>query len=130
MSLKISREQMQAMVQNSEAMFLTALERLVRSEHAAVVADLPAELLQKMLRQACVVAKHYGMADPPDIAGFVMLMFEFGPQFHEHPAIHAVLTETTRPAHQRLQAVARNTAEPVWRAVEATLHKQRWFEGD
>jgi hypothetical protein len=128
--LKLSRQQMQGMLQASEPMFMTALERLVRDEYGAIVDGLPADLLRKMLARGCAAARRYGLQTPPDLAGFVMLMFEFGPQFHQHPEIAAQLNDARRTPHERLRGLTTDTPERVWREVEATLAEQRWFGED
>lgn len=127
MALRISRGQLRQMVGGDQTMLLGALERLVRDEHAEVVDGLPRALVDRMLRKGIDAAHQYGLLDAEDVATFVLLMFEFGPEFHRHPAVRDLLTDRARPAHERIQAVARTTPEATWHEIESTLPRQRWF---
>jgi hypothetical protein len=127
MALQIRRAQMRQMVGGDEAMLLGALERLVREDHARVLSGMPAHLVQQMLRNGVEAAHRYGLVEPSDVATFVLLMFEFGPGFHRHPAVLDKLTDRALPAHVRLQRVVDETPEAVWREIESKLHEQHWF---
>ena len=125
--LKIGREQRRQLVAGSPDMLFAALGQLVREEHPTVVADLPDALLRRLLARGVDEAQRYGLVAPDDVATFVLLMFEFGPEFHRHPDVLDRLTDRARPAHERLVAVVRETPEAVWREIESSLARQHWF---
>jgi hypothetical protein len=127
MPLQVSRTQLRQIVAGDEGQFLTALERLVRDEHATVLSGMPQHLVLRMLRNGVEAAHRYGLVAPADVSTFVMLMFEFGPGFHRHPVVLDRLTDRALPAHVRLQRVVDETPEAVWREIESTLHEQHWF---
>lgn len=129
MVLTIHPAQMQGMLASSEPMLLLALERLVRAHHQAVVQGLPGDLLRRMLVLACDTARQYGLTEPPQVGAFALLMFEFGPQFHRHPAVRDLLDDRALAPGQRLAAVCSRIPEAVWREIEAGLPGQTWFPG-
>ena len=124
---KFSKSQLQKIAGSSDPMLRVSISNIVKVEHAYVVKDLPPELLATMIDTGMKSARGYGLSKPTDVAGFVMLQFEFGPEFHRHPAINALLTDPTIAVDSRLTAVVERTPESVWREVEAVLHKQVWF---
>lgn len=127
MTLQIRRAQVRQMVVDDETMFRVALERLARENYASVLSGLPHHLVAQMLRNGVEAAHSYGLLDPVDVATFVLLMFEFSPGFHRHPAIRDHLTDHSLPAHERIRSVVNDTPEVVWREIESTLDQQHWF---
>lgn len=127
MVLQIRPAQLRQMAGGDEGMLLTALERLVREDHARVLSGMPGHLVQEMLRNGVEAAHRYGLLEPADVATFVLLMFEFGPGFHRHPAVLDMLTDRALSPHQRIQRVVNDTTEEVWREIQASLHEQHWF---
>ena len=125
--LKITPAQVQRMLDADESTLLMALERLVRAEHGGVVQGVPTDLVQRMVRTAMDTAHGLGFKRAVDVAAVTLLMFEFGPGFHRHPAVRGVLTDTRLAPAERLAAVCRDTPNAVWREIESTLHRQTWF---
>lgn len=124
---KFTPEQLRKIGGGSDAMLRASLANIVRSEFAYVVNDLPRDLFDEMIEVGIKTARNYGLAKPTDLAGFVMLQFEFGPEFHRHPAVLAILTDPVIDADARLAVVVERTPESVWREIESVLHKQTWF---
>lgn len=125
--MHIRREQFQHMVAGSEAMLRLAIRNQVREEHAQVVAGLPDDLLDEMIANALQAARGFGLRAPADLATFTLWCFEFGPEFHRHPAIRAVLTDAALAPEQKLSAVLQGVPEQAWRDCEAALHRMTWF---
>lgn len=125
--MQISKDQMIGMLAGNDMLLRLTIQKQVREEHSYVVEDLPQELFDEMVDRGIRRARDYGLSHPSDLACFVLLMFEFGPEFWRHPAIGNVLQDATSSPSERLQQVVNGTPNEVWRYLESAMHKQRWF---
>jgi hypothetical protein len=121
------REQLHQMVGSSEPMLTLAIRNQVQQEHASVVDGLPLDLLDEMIDGSLRAAREYGLKAPPHLATFVLWCFEFGPEFHRHPAIRAILAAPDIPPEEKIATVLQRTPEEVWRACEGAIHRMTWF---
>lgn len=125
--MRIRREQLQRIVADSREMLRLAIRWLVGQEHPSVVAGVPDDLLDEMIGNALAAANGYGLQAPQDLAAFVLWCFEFGPEFHRHPAIQAVLADPGVAPGDKVEAVIERVPEEAWRACEAAIHRMTWF---
>lgn len=124
---KFSTAQLQRLVSGSEPMLRLSISNLVREQHAYVVQGLPADLFDRMVGDGLDTARSYGLQAPAQLATFVLLMFELGPEFHRAPVIQRVLTDATIPPDERLAAVLERTPPEAFAAIEAAMDRQTWF---
>jgi len=115
------------MVAGSESLLRLAIKNLVRKEHAYVVEGLPEDILDEMIESGVQTGRGYGLTASEALATFVLLMFEFGPEFHRHPAIRAMLTDPALAPEERLEAVIERTPSDTWEQIQSVLHRQTWF---
>jgi hypothetical protein len=101
--------------------------RVVRSEYPLVVEDFPDDILLEMISGGIIRAREFGLTNSEDIAGFVLIMFEVGPEFYNHAAIRSVLEGASIPAERKLDEVFAHTSQAVWDEVVGSLHRQTWF---
>lgn len=124
--LTIRREQLLAMLTN-ESCLTMAIRRLVQGEHAAIVEGLPEDIIHEMIGNGLRAARHLGLSRSADLAGFVLIMFEVGPEFYRHPRVRAVLENPDISAERKLDEMFAQTDERVWEEIVSVLHRQTWF---
>ena len=124
--LTIGREQLTAMLRH-EPTLVAAIRRCVHADYAFIVEGLPDDLLDAMIGHGLRAARSFGLSQPGDLAGFVFVMFEVGPEFYRHPRIRAVLQDPGVPPERKLTAAFERTDEQVWDEVVSVLHRQTWF---
>ncbi len=124
MPLKIGGEQLRRMV---TGMLPQALLRVVRRDYRSLVEGFPDDILMEMISGGITRARGFGLTRPEDIAGFVLVMFEVGPEFYRHPAIRSVLEDVQIPSERRWDEVFARTSQKVWDEVVCSLHRQTWF---
>lgn len=125
--MDIDREHLQKMVAGSDYLLQLAIKNLVRKEHAYVVEGLPEDLLDEMIQSGVNTGRSYGLTAAQALAAFVLLMFEFGPEFHRHPSIQAMLSDSALTPEARLEAVMERTPSETWEQIQSALHRQTWF---
>lgn len=125
--MKISSQQKRAMIVNSSALLRDSIKKLVREEHGYVVEGLPVDLFDEMIDNGIKTARDFGLRAPEKLATFVLLMFEFGPEFYKHPQIYSRMTDSSFEADARLTAVVEETPSSVWENIQSAMHQQTWF---
>jgi hypothetical protein len=115
------------MVAGSEHLLLLAIGNRVRAEHPYVVEGLPDDILKEMVERGVKTARSYGLSASEALATFVLLMFEFGPEFHRHPEVQAMLTDPAMAPEARLEAVIERTPSETWEHIQSAIHRQTWF---
>lgn len=122
-----SQNQMRQMAGASESMLRAVLGNLARREHPYVLAGLPSDLFDEIIATSLHVARGYGLLAPTDLATFLLLQFEVGPEFHRHPAVQSVLADPTIAPERKVQAMYERTPDSVWSEIESVLNRQTWF---
>lgn len=125
--MQTNREQMRQMVAGSEHLLLLAIGNRVRTENPYLVEGLPDDILNEMVESGVKTARKYGLTASEALATFVLLMFEFGPEFHRHPVVQAMLAEPTMTPEARLEAVIEHTPSETWEQIQSAIHRQTWF---
>lgn len=125
--ITFSQNQLRQLAGGSEAMLRTALGNLVRREHAYVVEGLPGDLFDEIIANSLASARGYGLKAPADLATFLLLQFEIGPEFHRHPAIQEVLADPAIVPEGKLQTMYDRTPDAVWNDIASVLDRQTWF---
>ncbi|HRQ80477.1 MAG TPA: hypothetical protein PKZ97_05105 [Azospirillaceae bacterium] len=122
-----NKQQFGDMISSDKSLLRESIIRLVSNDHKSVIEGLPEDLLHEMIDGGIDAASRFQLTEPSDIAAFVLIMFEVGPEFYRHPVIHAHLTDTSVPPNKRLDAVIERTPHSVWSDIEANIHLQTWF---
>lgn len=125
--MQIRANQLLETLSGSDELLRNGIGRVVRAEHGYVVDGLPQDLFDQMIDSGIVVARRHGLTRATDLGTFVLLMFEFGPEFHRHPEIQRTLSATNGTPAARLAQVVDSTPSEVWRQLTAVLHRQTWF---
>jgi hypothetical protein len=125
--VKISRQQMREMVTSSDCLLQNAIKKLVLENHAYVIEGLPADLFDEMIDNGIKTAKGFGLTSADKLATFVLLMFEFGPEFYKHPQVNLRLTDASIEPDNRLTTVVDDTPSEIWEHIQSKLHRQTWF---
>ena len=123
----ITREQKVAMLANDRTQLFHAIKRRVERDYQAIVQGVPEDMLAGMINHGIDSAKGFGMTHPYDIAGFVYLMFEVGPEFYRHPKILPILSSPNIPAEQKMSAMMKQTPASAWQQCMEVLDRQTWF---
>ena len=123
----ITREQKVAMLAADKNLLFQAIKRRVVRDYQEIVGGLPEDMLAGMINHGIDKAKSFGLTHPFDIAGFVYIMFEVGPEFYRHPQIQPILTSTTLPPEQKMNTMIDRTPPVVWQQCVDVLDRQTWF---
>lgn len=73
--------------------------------------ELPQAVRDKMIRHSIKVARSYGFETERNIAVFVGHMMIIGPEFHNQPHIHSILTDNNIPIGERLRRLITDLTE-------------------
>lgn len=125
--IKLTAEHLQRLVAGSDSMLEMAIANLVREEHGYVVDGLPDDMFQDLVRRGMTTARGYGLQTPQQLATFVLLQFEVGPEFHRHAAIQAVLQDARPTPQEKLDTILNSLPDSVWAECEAALDRQTWY---
>ena len=123
----ITREQKVAMLAADKELLFNAIKRRVVRDYQAIVQGVPEDMLEAMINHGVSKANSFGLTHPFDIAGFVYIMFEVGPEFYRHPQIQPILTSTTLPPEQKMNTMIDRTPPVVWQQCVDVLDRQTWF---
>lgn len=123
---RIKESHLAALEPVAEASFLTRLVDYVRREFPAVVEELPAGTLSGRVRIGVERARSFGIEEYQNIALFVALMFEFAPNFDQHPHINQLLLDPAILPEKRMSAVVDEISDEEWDQVEASRDGQSW----
>jgi hypothetical protein len=123
----ITREQKVAMLAADKNLLFQAIKSRVVKDYQEIVKGLPEDMLAGMINHGIAKAKSFGLTHPFDIAGFVYIMFEVGPEFYRHPQIQPILTSPTLPPEQKMNTMIERTPPLVWQQCVDVLDRQTWF---
>jgi hypothetical protein len=125
--VKITGQQMREMLVGNETLLREAIKKLVVEEHGYVVDGLPTDLFDEMIDSGIKTARGFGLRAANKLATFVLLMFEFGPEFYKHPQIYPKLMDNSVEPDARLTAVVDETPSSIWEYIQSAMHRQTWF---
>src|SRR5262249_53790968 len=95
----------------------------LQERHAA--GDDP-EALRAKVETGIQRAARHGLKDDASVALFVALMFEFAPNFDQHPRVRELLRGTSAPPAVRLRRVVGSIAESEWSEIRAAADASAW----
>jgi len=134
--LIIRPEQLEAFQAHAEVDFEKRVALHILEEHADVlvrlhgrtigVAEIPEEVLRKMIKSGLARARGYGMEHESSLAVFVSLMFAVAPNFDEHPLIRRVLLDEREPPDSRIELLGEHVTDENWEAAEQNYDPLAW----
>ena len=101
--LTIRQRQMAALREYMRASFEDDLAKFIQGAYPANFSD--PEAARKLAREGIPKAVAYGIDTERDIAAFVCLMAEFGPEFYKSPSINPALTDTDTPGEAKVSMI-------------------------
>lgn len=122
---KLRPEHMAAFQIEADRAFEDNVIAHLRKEHASAVETLTEQELRKRVHAAISRGRQYGLRSESSLTAFVALACEIAPDFDEHPAIKAVLTDGSVPPDDRIDELLARVSNKEW--DEATrLHAATW----
>ena len=115
--LTIHPHQLAVLGQGSDRRFISRAARYLGLRYPALVEDLPDDVVHDMVRGGMARARRYGIQNESALIAFLDLMFAIAPNFDEHPAITAMLTDLQVPADERINRLVSRTAFETWMDV-------------
>ncbi|MBI1898150.1 MAG: DUF4123 domain-containing protein [Acidobacteria bacterium] len=110
----------------TESVFEHKLAAHLRKNNPEPVEGLPDEVLLKRIRAGIARARAWGFTYESTIAGFVALMFDFGPGFDTQARIREALLDRAIPPESRLDHLDERTSEDDWREAAAIGASHAW----
>jgi hypothetical protein len=100
---------------------------LVTQDYEDILSGMPRDLVFDMVDGGIATARSFGLSTPEDLAGFVCLMFEIGPEFYRQPNILKILQDNSIEPQRKLEELDRRTTEQDWNEARDNLAEQSWF---
>ena len=125
--MKITRNQLVGMLSADKNLLFNAIKSRVVRDYKEIIQNVPEDMLAGMINHGINKATSFGLTHPYDIAGFVYIMFEVGPEFYRHPKILPILSSSTIPPENKLNTMIEQTPPLVWQQCMEVLDRQTWF---
>lgn len=134
--LKVRPEQMEAFQPVADSHFVQRVGQFLRERHAQTVVRLPQgptlisrlsdSLLSELVKNGLECARSYGLSWESSISGFIVLMFKAAPNFHQHAAVNASLTDSQIPPDERVKDILAKTSAAVWTEIKDSYDPAAW----
>jgi hypothetical protein len=112
--LVIRDAQMKVFQQERERRFVAWVVKQVRQHDGTLIADWPADALDRRVRVAIERAARFDIRDPWSIVEFFVAMAMHGPLFDTLSSVEKVLTDSALPPDARIHAAWRKVPRDVW----------------
>ena len=125
----IRKQQFEAL---GDADFTRRMRQMIVDDLAAKGAALlpgAGKEIDAMIRHAMEVARGYGFETERDLSTFVLHMIRINPDFHRHPAIHAILTDPSVPTADKHQAIVADVSDEAWEEAAAMTDPDAYWQG-
>lgn len=96
------------------------------STNVSNVENLSDETLLTLIQNGLKRGRTYGMTWESSLFAFVSLMFEFAPNFDEHPSIRRSLEDAEVEPDLRINYLLEQTNSADWEAVEKAYDSSAW----
>jgi hypothetical protein len=90
------------------------------------IAELPDGILSDMARGGIARARAYGITWSSNLLAFVTMMFDYAPNFDDHPPLKKVLLDDDTEPNGRLDKLIQNSTEENWEAVRLAYDVAAW----
>ncbi len=125
--MKIQKDQYDHFLQQDEQEFIETIVEYMQGRSPELVDNIPPDMLQEMVKNGIARARRYGLHTDENLISFVAVMFEIAPDFDEHPAIQAVLTDQSLAPEERFKAIFDNVPPEAWEEAEQNRDSEAWF---
>jgi hypothetical protein len=122
----IRNKQIDALSKDVEADFEAEIVNFLQTDYPEIVRDLAPDVLRLMVRGGIARARGCGLTWRYSISVFVSLMFMFAPNFDEHPAIHARLTNPVALPDELIDSAIEKTTSMEWTEARYIYDKSAW----
>ncbi len=124
--VQISNNQMQALGANAEQDFERRIAQHLRDRHPGAIAPLTDIALRERITASLARGRARGLTWQSSLVGFVVLMFEIGPEFDEQPAFARALAMRMPDENARIRAIYGGTNDEDWEAARAAVDSRAW----
>lgn len=123
----IRKAQFRQYLQVDESQFVNLIIKHLREDDPDLVAHLSDDTFREMVANGLVRARSYRLNTDEDLMAFVAVMFEIAPNFDEHPALNAVLTDERRPIDVRFDDLFTPDLDKAWTEAADSYDTNAWF---
>lgn len=95
-------------------------------DHETVVADLPSETLNLLVRNCVERARKHDLSYESSIAVFTALMFEVAPNFDTHQLCQVLLNDEEVEPNDRLDELINVLTEKNWESIRSNYDINAW----
>ena len=123
---KLRVQHLEALRPQADAEFVKRILQHLRKTKVGDVAATPDDLLFSRIRAALTRTRSYQFELESTLVAFVALMFEFSPNFDEHPKVHSILTDRKIPVESRIDELVLRMTDSDWDEVTSQSHRKSW----
>jgi hypothetical protein len=125
--LKIRAEQMAVFQASAERSLVLRVADHLRAVHSEWAQGLDEDSLLEMVENGIARGRRYGLTFESSLTQFVVLMVVIGPNFDEHPAVWAVLTDDSIAPNERVDGLILHLTQRDWQQARAAADPMQWF---
>ena len=114
--------------EQAERDFVVSVVHQLRTDHSEAVQGVPEEELTKRVVYGIKRAREYELSWQNNLATFVTLMCEIGPDFDLYPVFHEYLTDDSLPPDERIFALLEGATEADWEDTRQASSEDSWPE--
>lgn len=128
----IRQAQYDVLLQADPVQFVGHVLRHIAEDMPDEIRGIPPHLVWRMIEAGIERARRHGLTTDEQIIGFVGVMFEIAPNFHEEPTLRKVLSDPRRTPAERWEALFADTPalNAAWeRAAHPDFYDERAWDG-
>ena len=123
---RLRPEQLAIFQAEAEQDFVNRLAWHLKENHARAIEGLDDQVLEERIRAGLKRARRYEISEEATLASFVGLMFEFAPNFDEHPRMQAILMDRRIPPDDRIHELVEEATDSDWDDVRHLSDLRAW----
>jgi Domain of unknown function (DUF4123) len=123
---KLRLEQLAIFQPEVEQHFVNRLVQHLKQKHAIAIGGLTDQALEQRIHAGLQRARRYGFREEATFAAFVGLMFEFAPNFDEHPRIQPILTDEDIAPDDRIDVLVEEATDEDWNEARNLSDPKAW----
>ena len=130
--VQIRNEQFAAFAAQAQAAFANRVLLYLRGNHAERVSSVNDDQLRSMVIGGLDRARRHGLTGESALTAFVTFMFEFAPNFDQHPHLRQLLSDRSMPPNARLARMSQVVSDQEWEEVRRMYDPRAWLapQGD
>jgi hypothetical protein len=123
--LRIRLEQIGALEATVDHELARRLEPLLTAAFPERVTSLSPMELRRMIGEAIVAGRRYGLSTEAELGDFAGLWIEIGPHFDRDALVQPLLVDGGASPAARLSRLVRRLSEEDWRTIRRRLRSER-----